>query len=619
MDAASCRIGQRLQRIRSGDHRLEFRRIHCADMNQRGEVTIGDFVETRLVHAALDLVETGVRLGEVHGFGLAGGEFDRGVARIVADGLAGDLEHAAIGARRQGLFLKFRLLHQPVGDAAIERHMRTTAFKAARPEPALIRKQHGNATFALAVQHQQWVLAGAEHDCLALRLLHADSAEPATPMGWLVARAFQAACDRVLLSGFGKAGEEGALIDLAGRLGGQHRFKRRHRNRILARMFGACGNQERAALFHILSDVIIIEDRQHAAMLVAVEDDQIEIVDLFDEEFTRWESDQRQFIDRRSILLFRRTQNGEVNEVYGGVGLQQVAPGALTGMRLTGDEQHTQVLANALDDMDGAVVGGGDFARQLGDGEFHHVVAAARNLEGEGNGASRHGLQIADFLAVHLDGDIRRAALRATLVEDAQCELLLLIDDAEAGRANDLDATIEFIGAAGDQAMDRRLEAKRLFDIRRSVGNVVDLTVAEEDRATDAGGRDIRDGGRECREEVRRGRIAVLIVANLDDTRLDAGEAGKALPEICQRLIGLRGALLHVLALRPVDDHRHDGGERLTLLIGQQRIGDGEQKGCKRKSAQPCAAHATQQTGDSQNERGCGQNGDDGPGEEGGE
>ena len=51
-----------------------------------------------------------------------------------------------------------------------------------------------------------------------------------------------------------------------------------------------------------------------------------------------------------------------MHEIDRGVGLQHVAPGALAGMRLAGNQQHAQVLAHALDGEHGAVVHGGELA-----------------------------------------------------------------------------------------------------------------------------------------------------------------------------------------------------------------------------------------------------------------
>jgi hypothetical protein len=158
-----------------------------------------------------------------------------------------------------------------------------------------------------------------------------------------------------------------------GRQGGD---QRRVGDGVLAGIFRTGGDQQRAAAAHIFGDVVVIERRQDVAVLVAVEDDQVEILDLLDEQLARREGDQRQFVDRRAVLLFRRAQDGEVDEVDRGVGLQQVAPGALAGMRLAGDEQHAQVLADALHLGDGAVVGVRQFAVQFADGQLDDVGAA---------------------------------------------------------------------------------------------------------------------------------------------------------------------------------------------------------------------------------------------------
>ena len=65
------------------------------------------------------------------------------------------------------------------------------------------------------------------------------------------------------------------------------------------------------------------------APLIAVEDDEIELVELLDEQLAGREGDQRQFLDRRAVLLLGRAQDGEMHEIDGGIGLQQIAPGAL--------------------------------------------------------------------------------------------------------------------------------------------------------------------------------------------------------------------------------------------------------------------------------------------------
>ena len=260
---------------------------------------------------------------------------------------------------------------------------------------------HGDAAFALAAQHQKRTVAITLHHGFALWLGDIDGAEPSAPGGRFAAGAIKAASDRVLLAEIGEAREETRLMHVAGRCGWQHGCERGGGNRIAAGMFRACGDQQRAAVFDVLGDVVVVKNRQHTAMLVAIEDDQVEIVDLFDEQFACREGDQRQFVDRRTILLFRRAQNGEMHQVDRGVGLQEIAPGPFAGMRFARDEQHAQVLADAVDDVDGAVVRRRHLARNLRDGEFHDVASAARHGEAEGDRYAGRCLKVGDHLAIH--------------------------------------------------------------------------------------------------------------------------------------------------------------------------------------------------------------------------
>ena len=78
---------------------------------------------------------------------------------------------------------------------------------------------------------------------------------------------------------------------------------------------GAGGDQERAAVADVAGDVLEIVVRQDAAALVAVEDDQVELVDLLHEQLLGREGDQRELEDRHEVLLLGRAQDGEVHEV----------------------------------------------------------------------------------------------------------------------------------------------------------------------------------------------------------------------------------------------------------------------------------------------------------------
>ncbi len=103
---------------------------------------------------------------------------------------------------------------------------------------------------------------------------------------------------------------------------------------------GPAASRKRAALLHIAHDVLDIGLRDHAAAAVAVEDDEVELVELDVEQLADRKGDQRQFADRRAVLLFRRAQDGEMDEIDRRVGFEDVAPHPLAGMRLARHQQH---------------------------------------------------------------------------------------------------------------------------------------------------------------------------------------------------------------------------------------------------------------------------------------
>ena len=73
---------------------------------------------------------------------------------------------------------------------------------------------------------------------------------------------------------------------------------------------------------------------KHPLPRVAVEDDELKFVDLLLEQLARGERDQRELVDRRAVLLFRRAQDGEMHEIDAGIGFEQIAPRSLARMRL---------------------------------------------------------------------------------------------------------------------------------------------------------------------------------------------------------------------------------------------------------------------------------------------
>ena len=70
-----------------------------------------------------------------------------------------------------------------------------------------------------------------------------------------------------------------------------------------------------------------------------------------------------------------------MDEIDGGIRLQQIAPGALAGMRLARYQQHPQAVAHALGRDDGAVVLKGDLALELGNRQLDQILAAMADLD----------------------------------------------------------------------------------------------------------------------------------------------------------------------------------------------------------------------------------------------
>ncbi len=192
-----------------------------------------------------------------------------------------------------------------------------------------------------------------------------------------------------------------------------------------------------------------------------------------------------------------------------GVGLQQVAPGALAGMRLAGDQQDAEVLADAVDLRDGGVVDGRQLAlgsvdldlddRTAGIGQFHR----RRGLLAD------KGALAGDILAVETDGDIDAAMFRTAgiggraLGKNAVGQFDRLADEREARRSLEPQPAVELVLLAGDQPMDGRIESGR----RRILRYVVDLAIGDQHRPGDTRGRHVAQQPVEAFEQPRLGPI----------------------------------------------------------------------------------------------------------------
>ena len=153
------------------------------------------------------------------------------------------------------------------------------------------------------------------------------------------------------------------------------------------------------------------------------------------------------------------------------------------------------------------------------------------------------------------------------------------------GAADDRDAAVALVLAAGDQRMHRRLEAER-----GGVGrDVVHAAVGDQERAGDAVDRHVRQRRGQRAEQLGAVGLAVGL-AGLDDAHFEALDLLQAVDQRFLRLRGLAGAVAEILARALVDHDGGDRGQRLALLAGERGIGERQQEQRQRRHAHRRAA-----------------------------
>ena len=293
----------------------------------------------------------------------------------------------------------------------------------------------------------------------------------------------------MFLADVGDERPERALDDAAIRTRGRDGAQRRIEQAVARRVIGPDRHQQRPAIAHIVHDVLEIDLRQCRLVRVAVEDDQIEFVDLAAKEIGGREGDQRQLVDLSAVLplLLRWAQDGEVDEIDVGVGLEQVAPGAFAGVGLARDKQHLQLVAYAIERDDGLVVESRQLIRKRRHFEFDDVRPAMLDLHRNARhdaGSRAHDAEF-DAVAAHDHVDVLAPVVG---VEHPHRNRLVLANDAKARRLDEFDAPVALARMAGDERMQRRAEAE-IVGARR---NVVHDAVGDEDRAADTLRRHVR-------------------------------------------------------------------------------------------------------------------------------
>ncbi len=430
-----------------------------------------------------------------------------------------------------------------------------------------------------------------------------DLPEPAAPRGF----AAGPACPGKLLGYRMAAAEIGQLrleaffVNIAGGLGRQNRPKRRA-GKAQWRAEARAGRLEKgAALADVAGDVFEVGLRDHPAAAVAVEYDQVEFVELDVEQFADRKGDQRQFADRRAVLLFRRPQDREMDEVDRGIGFEDVAPDPLAGMRLARDEQHPQTVTHAVDHDDGMVVVERQLARARLHCELENVGAAVIDRQCQRNIAvDRHG-HLAWRAAVLAPRHDRLALCGLRLVSgffrqvlNPDLQLQILADQAKARRLGDDEPAVAFVGQAREQNVQRR--ADRFGGcFRVAGGNIVNLSVGNHDDPREALSRHIGHGAGEGRKQtcpiVAGPRLRLSCPDHAD---IEVALARETIAQRRQRLFGRTPAIADPLARRFVDDNYGRVALRLSFFFDHRRVDEGgeqDRNGDQAPLHAPRAAH----------------------------
>ncbi len=149
-----------------------------------------------------------------------------------------------------------------------------------------------------------------------------------------------------------------------------------------------------------------------------------------------------------------------MHEIDAGVGFQKVAPGALAGMRLAGNQQHAELVADAVDRHHSPVVDERQFIVERRSLDLDDVRACMFDVDVDIDGLAADNRALVDGFAIDADRDLGALAGDALIVEPIG-DGLHLPDNAEAGRGGNCNPAVPFVLAAGDQRMERRLEAER--------------------------------------------------------------------------------------------------------------------------------------------------------------
>ena len=292
-----------------------------------------------------------------------------------------------------------------------------------------------------------------------------------------------------------------------------------------------------------------------------------------------------------------------MHEVDRGVGLQKISPGPLRRMGLTGNQQHPQPVAYAVDRYQGPVVDGRQLAFRRSHRHFRQGRPGVVQLD-------RVGLVLADRnqggfrldsvdLELHLGRrPARGAVLAGVLVLDPVGDDHFLADDAVAGRVLDDQAPVGLVPLAGQQHMQRPAQARVSGGGGRFIrcalgrlapqflGQVVDLAVGDDDGPGEAMRRDFR---RRRGQRIHQAGARPVVgggIGDLDDADLQVLLIVDGGHQFLFGIGNLFQALAGFLARCPVDDDQCLVRLGFALFVDDAGVGQGQQQHAEKKEAE---------------------------------
>ena len=334
-----------------------------------------------------------------------------------------------------------------------------------------------NPAFADAIQKQQRFAVQALHQYPARFGHRLDLAEPAPPLGIFGAVSRQARGHRVTIADIGEPRPEPPFQHFSGRRRRHHLAQGRLVKRPERREFGPHRQQQRPAFVHEVDDIAQVRRRQHVADHIAVENDEVEFPKFGLEQLLDGKSDQRKLAKRREVVLFRRPQDGEMNQVNGRVGFEQITPCSFAGVGLSRNQQHPKPVSDPVNADQRPVVEGRKFPRGGIDLKLDHRRPGM--IEGKSELVAFADRGLGDFFLVIVVAhphpcQVCPEPLRffGPTVLDPVKNGDFLADDSVTGRLFDDQPAIRFPGLAGQQHMNRaRYRGRRRHVVDLSVGD----------------------------------------------------------------------------------------------------------------------------------------------------